>query len=215
MNFFIDAYDFILTSIYQIIGTVALFDCAFYALLILFVIKKMGGKKFLFWKLRFFNPPTGKERGPFRNKKFRFFADLVFVSYLIFFAVKLPVYAKFFNPLSESYVDVHTDSAYFIERDRKLIRTGELGLILMPYVWMPVVIVTNKFRQWVGDETRVTWKYHDKRRECIWSGYEDSSCGYAMTMARALHRDDESLSIGKKYVKARKKICQQRQVRRI
>ena len=199
MNFFVDAYDLTLKAIYFALGF-PLTDCFFYAIIFYLLIRKYGGKKFLWIKLKSLSDEQNGEDSEREYKKKRN-TDLVWIA-LCFLGIKMMVLPvamfKFFDDSAQ-----FGDTTYSLERDELLLVAGLHGMTLIPFVWIPAYMGINKFRQWVDVETMVTWKYHDQRRKCFWSGYKDS-CGYAMDMARALYRDDESLEIGLKYVEVHK-----------
>ena len=203
MNFFVDAYHFLIMAISYVIlfpfteGVIVSFIC-------LFVMKKMGATKFLWIKMLSLTPVSDRDEDLKKSKKYRLFNDVFYLTliFVVFFRVPLWAISQKFL-FHKDIVYERTDSAYKLERDEWLEASLMAGLPLFPYVWIPIVVGINKYRQWVDIETMVTWKYHDERRQCFWSGYKDS-CGYAMDMARALYRDDESLKIGLNYVEANK-----------
>lgn len=204
MNFLIDTYDLFIRALAYII-MIPFTEGIIVAFVSLFLIKKMGFTKLFSVQLLSLTPTSPSDEGFKRNKRYRLFNDIFNLTLIFLIFVRLPLWGinkdLFFY---KDYVNENTNDTYKLERDKLLEAAGMIGLPLFPYVWIPLVIGINKYRQSVGAETMVTWKFHDQRRECFWSGYKDSSCISAMDMARALHQDSESLEIGLKYVEAYK-----------
>jgi hypothetical protein len=185
------------------------------AFICLFIMRRLGVTKLLWIKMLSLTPVSDSDEGVKKNKRYSLFNDVFNLTMIFVIFVKLPLWGINQNlAFYQDTVNEMTDSTYELKRDEWFKTSCMIGLPLFPYVWIPIVVGVNKYRQWVDAETMVTWKYHDNRRECFWSDYTDSSCEYAMDIARALHRDSDSLRIGLEYVEEKKEAILISTVRR-
>ena len=204
MNLLIDTYDSILRTFFWMLAF-PLTEALIISFTCLYVLKKMGWKRFFGVKMLSLAPVSYEDEGLKENKGYRLFNDVLTLTTFFFIFVKTPVLLfeeKYFS--YKDYIDKHTNDSYKLERDELFENVVVIGLPTLPFLWMPIVIGVNKYRQWVDMETFATWIYHENRKVCFQSGYKDSSCEYAMDIARALYRDNESLEIGLSYVEANK-----------